>query len=110
MDDERVAAGKVKQRVTTPEGEQMGTYDPNPALNTIMYEVEFDDGTIRDYGATTIAENLLTQVDDDGYLNTSSKLSWTTRKIQRWQLQRRRRMFKVRMDRNDSVRPLKDGS
>ena len=72
-DGERVATGKVKQRVTTPEGKQMGTYDPNPALNTIMYEVEFDDGMVRDYGATTIAENLLTQVDDDGYSNTMFK-------------------------------------
>ncbi|CAJ1966194.1 unnamed protein product [Cylindrotheca closterium] len=46
----------------------LDTYDPNPA-----YEVEFDDGTVRDYGATTIAENLLTQVDDDGYSNTMFK-------------------------------------
>ena len=46
--------------------------DPNPALNTIMYEVEFDDGMVRDYGATTIAENLLMQVDD-GYWNIMFK-------------------------------------
>ncbi|CAJ1930023.1 unnamed protein product [Cylindrotheca closterium] len=32
-----------------------------------MYEVEFNDGAIKEYGATTIAKNILTQVDDDGF-------------------------------------------
>ena len=37
-----------------------------------MYEIEFDDGNVKEYGATMIAENGLTQVDADG-LSTSMK-------------------------------------
>ncbi|CAJ1930019.1 unnamed protein product [Cylindrotheca closterium] len=29
--------------------------------------IEFNDGAIKEYGATTIAKNILTQVDDDGF-------------------------------------------
>lgn len=65
--DDRRKKGKVTQRVVGPEGEQAGKYDDNPMLNSIMYEVEFDDGTVREYNANTIAENMLTQVDSDGF-------------------------------------------
>jgi hypothetical protein len=36
-------------------------------LDSIVYDVEFPDGTIREYAANLIAENMLTQVDSDGY-------------------------------------------
>jgi hypothetical protein len=36
-------------------------------LDSIVYDVEFPDGTIREYSANLIAENMLTQVDSDGY-------------------------------------------
>ena len=32
-----------------------------------MYEVELMDGRIKEYGANIIAENMLTQVDSDGF-------------------------------------------
>ena len=32
-----------------------------------MYEVELVDGRIKEYGANIIAENMLTQVDSDGF-------------------------------------------
>ena len=32
-----------------------------------MYEVEFIDGQVKEYGANIIAENMLSQVDSDGY-------------------------------------------
>ena len=32
-----------------------------------MYEVELADGRIKEYGANIIAENMLTQVDSDGF-------------------------------------------
>ena len=44
-----------------------GTYHDNPFLNTITYNVEFPDGHVKEYGANIIAENLLTQVESDGY-------------------------------------------
>ena len=64
---EEFAVGKVKQRAVGPDGEVVGTYDENPMLNSIVYEVEFPDGQVREYGANVIAENMLTQVDSDGY-------------------------------------------
>ena len=44
-----------------------GTYHDNPFLNTITYDVEFPDGQVKEYGTNIIAENMLTQVDLDGY-------------------------------------------
>jgi len=58
---------RVARRVVGPSGERIGAYDDQPMLNTIMYEVEFDDGQVKEYGATSIAENILAQVDDDGF-------------------------------------------
>ena len=70
---DRIAPGKVLRRVLGPGGEQLGTYDINPFLNTIMYEVEFDDGHIAEYGASVIAENMLSRCDDDGFSNMMLK-------------------------------------
>ena len=44
-----------------------GTYHNNPFLNTVTYDVEFSEGQVKEYGANMIAENMLTQVDLDGY-------------------------------------------
>jgi hypothetical protein len=49
---------------------QTGSYADNPILNSIIYEVEFPDGQMKEYAANTIAENMLTQVDSDGYSTT----------------------------------------
>jgi hypothetical protein len=45
----------------------VGKYDENPMLNSIVYDVEFPDGQVREYSANVIAENMLTQVDSDGF-------------------------------------------
>jgi hypothetical protein len=39
-------------------------------LNSMVYEVEFPDGQIKDYAANVIAENIITQVDLDGLSTT----------------------------------------
>ena len=39
-----MALGKVTQRAVGPDGNVAGTYDDNPMLNTMIYEVEFPDG------------------------------------------------------------------
>ena len=36
-------------------------------LNSIVYEVEFDDGVVNEYSANVIAQQMLDQVDDEGY-------------------------------------------
>ena len=58
---------KVIGRAIGPDGIVAGEYDDNPMLNSIVYDVEFPDGTVREYSANLIAENMLTQVDSDGY-------------------------------------------
>lgn len=49
------------------EGNFMGRVDPNPVLNTALYDVAFPDGTVKQYAANTIADNLFSQVDPDGH-------------------------------------------
>ena len=36
-------------------------------LNTLVYEVQFPDGTLKHYSANVIAENILQQVDSAGH-------------------------------------------
>ena len=64
---DEMAMGKVARRSLDADGRATGTYHDNPFLNTITYDIEFPDGQVKEYGANSIAENLLTQVDLDGY-------------------------------------------
>jgi hypothetical protein len=64
---EEMSVGRVNKRAIGPDGTVAGTYDENPYLNSMIYEVEFPDGQIKEYAANMIAENMLTQVDADGY-------------------------------------------
>ena len=61
-----VRKAKVKGRSIDDNGEQIGTYDPNPLLNSIVYDVEFPDGQIQEYSANIIAQNMYSQVDASG--------------------------------------------
>ena len=67
---EEIVNGKVIQRTIGPDGQVTGTYDNNPFLNSIIYDVEFPDGQVKEYAADIIAENMLTQVDSDGMSTT----------------------------------------
>ena len=49
------------------DGKARGTYDENPYLNTIVYDVLFPDGAVKQYTASMIAENMYSQVDIDGH-------------------------------------------
>ena len=62
--------GKVIQRTIGPDGQVTGTYDNNPFLNSIISDLEFPDGQVKEYAANIIAENMLTQVDSDGMSTT----------------------------------------
>jgi hypothetical protein len=62
-----LSTGKVVRRALGPDGKTTGSYADNPILNSIVYEVEFPDGQTKEYAANTIAENMLSQIDDDGY-------------------------------------------
>ena len=58
--------GKGLQRTIGPDGQVTGTYDNNPYLNSIIYDLEFPDGQAKEYPANIIPENLLTQIDSGG--------------------------------------------
>ena len=65
-----MVTGKVIQRTIGHDGQVTGTYDSNPFLNSIIYDVEFPDGQVKEYAANIVAENMLTQVDSDGMSTT----------------------------------------
>ena len=65
--------GKVIQRTMGADGQVTGIYDNNPFLNSIIDDVEFPDGQVKEYAANIIAENLLTQVDSEGISTTLMK-------------------------------------
>ena len=71
--DSEVKKGKVVRHAMGPDGKVTGTYDDNPILNTVLYDVEFADGQVREYAANVIAENMLTQVDSNGFTLTMMK-------------------------------------
>lgn len=64
---EHMRAAKVVSLVKDSDGKEKGRYDPNPVLNTRLYEVMFPDGAIEQYAANIIAENLMGQVDEEGH-------------------------------------------
>ena len=53
--------------VDTETGKTTGTFDDNPYLNSVIYDVGFPDGEIKQYAANVIAENMYSQVDADGF-------------------------------------------
>ena len=65
-DGHTFASGKVVQRARNPDGELVGKSSGNPLLDTSVYEVEFEDGSVERYHANIIAEHIYSQVDQDG--------------------------------------------
>ena len=57
---------KVIGRKRDRDGKPVGTRNPNPILDSRLYEVEFPDGSTETFTANTIIENLYAQVDDEG--------------------------------------------
>ena len=58
--------GIVKERHTNTNGEVIGQFDVNPLLNNIIYDVEFADGTIKEYAANVRVQNIYAAMSDDG--------------------------------------------
>jgi hypothetical protein len=59
----------VKRRAIDHEGRPIGQAHPtnNPLLDSRVYEVEYDDGFTEAVAANILAENILAQVDEDGF-------------------------------------------
>ena len=69
-DGERQVLTKVISRKRDADGKVVGKSNSNPILDTRIYQVEFPDGAVAEYSANIIAENILSQVDSDGYTHS----------------------------------------
>ena len=67
LNDNEPVVGKVARRALDHLNKTAGEYNDNPHINTMVYEVEFPDGMVKEYAANVIAENILRQVDHDGF-------------------------------------------
>jgi len=66
LNGEYMTAGTVVSRAIS-DGKVKGRFDKNPILDTRIYDVKFPDGSIKQYSANIIAQNMYSQVDEDGY-------------------------------------------
>jgi hypothetical protein len=75
---DQMQTGKVKGRSIGDHGSTMGSYSEHPLLNSIVYDVEFPDGQVKEYAANILAENMLSQVDNEGhsYLLMKEIIDW----------------------------------
>ena len=64
---DELAIGRVARRSLGPDGTVAGRHDENPILNSIVCEVEFRDGQIKECAANVLAENLPSQIDSEGF-------------------------------------------
>ena len=64
--DEYPELGRVIKRARNSDGVPIGTANDNPILDTRMYHIEFQDGHSETISANIIAENLFSQVDQEG--------------------------------------------
>ena len=64
---EELRLAKVIRKHKDSDDKVTGDYNEIPMLNTVVYDVLFPDGAVKQYSANIIAENILRQVDVDGY-------------------------------------------
>lgn len=67
---ENLRTATVTGRSIGPDGLTTGTFNESPVLNSIVYDVQFPDGEVKEYAANVIAENMLSQVDSEGFTLT----------------------------------------
>lgn len=66
-DPDNIRKATVKKRVIDHNGKPIGIASKNPMFDTRRYEVQYLDGTTEEVTANVIAENLLSQVDENGH-------------------------------------------
>ena len=67
---DKLQMAKVRRRTFGPDGKTIGTFNDTPIFNLIVYDVEFSDGKVKEYAVNVIAENMLSQVDNEGFTLT----------------------------------------
>ena len=82
---------KVIRMSVDSDGKVGGNYNDLPILNTFLYDVQFTDCAIKPYFANLTAENILMQVNSDGYhcqlldgIQNHSEDKLTVEKKDRW--------------------------
>jgi hypothetical protein len=63
---DKIQLRKVNRRSVDDSGRAIRTYSDNPIMNSIIHEVEIPDGELK-YAANILAENMQSQVDDEGH-------------------------------------------
>ena len=64
-DGDSAALARVVCQAVDSDGKVIGKWDSNPILNTLVYECEFNDGTIKEYAENIIAFNIYEEGDAD---------------------------------------------
>ena len=59
---------KVIQQLVDDNGRIIGIFDNNPALNTLVYDVEFPESDVKQYASNVIAITISSQVDYDDHI------------------------------------------
>ena len=67
LHNEEITRAKVTGRTVFDNGQTSGTYHDNPYHNTLVYDVTFPIGTVKEYAASLIADNMVNQVDKDSF-------------------------------------------
>ena len=57
----------IKGRKRDANGNLIGCKNANPIFDTRIYQLQFPDGRVEEYGMNTILENIMSQVDSNGY-------------------------------------------
>ena len=58
---------EIRKRKRDSQGNPIGEANNNPILDTRIYELEFPDGRVEEYSVNTIIENMVEQLDPDGW-------------------------------------------
>ena len=65
--NDEIMRAKVRGRTVFDNRKTSGTYHKNLYDNTMIYDVTFSDGTVKEYAASLIAENMVDQVDKESF-------------------------------------------
>ena len=65
--DNSIQRATVIRRSRDNDGKLTGVASDNPITDSRIYDVMFDDGTVKQYAANIIAENIYSQVDANGH-------------------------------------------
>ena len=92
---EHIRVERVVDRTKNQDGKVIWDHNPNPMLDTRIYDVMFHDGSIKQYAANITEEHMYSQLDEDGHhyqllesiinhctngLEVNSDYGWTTAK------------------------------